>query len=115
MFNIWVCPSLSWRVAEVTQVCPFDSCHQSCLFEFKLEVMASGVYCLKICNSFQTYGSKDFLLHIPTAVVPCEVARLFVEALWSPAWKGLTSWLSFVMCICDVVTFPLVSWVRCGA
>ena len=40
---------------------------------------------------------------------------LFVDALWSPAWKGLTSWLSFVMSICDVVTFPLVSWVRCGA
>ena len=29
--------------------------------------------------------------------------------------KGLTSWLSFVMSNCDVVTFPLVSWVRCGA
>ena len=28
--------------------------------------------------------------------------------------KGLISWLSFVMPYCDVVTFPLVSWVRCG-
>ena len=37
-----------------------------------------------------------------------------VDALWSPAWKGLTSWLSFVMPNCEVVTFPLVSWVRCG-
>ena len=42
-------------------------------------------------------------------------ARLFVSALWSPAGKGLTSWLSFVMSSCDVVIFPLVSWVRCGA
>ena len=42
-------------------------------------------------------------------------ARLFVDALWSPAWKGLTSWLSFVMSNCDVVIFPLVTWVRCGA
>ena len=42
-------------------------------------------------------------------------AHLFVDALWSPAGKGLTSWLSFVMSNCDVVTFPLVSWVRCGA
>ena len=42
-------------------------------------------------------------------------ARLFVDALWSPAGKGLTSWLSFVMSNCDVVTFPLVSLVRCGA
>ena len=42
-------------------------------------------------------------------------ARLFVDVLWSPAGKGLTSWLSFVMSNCDVVTFPLVSLVRCGA
>ena len=45
----------------------------------------------------------------------CVHARLFVDALWSPVGKGLTSWLSFVMSKCDVVTFPLVSWVRCGA
>ena len=42
-------------------------------------------------------------------------ARLFVDALWSPDGKGLTYWLSFVMSNCDVVTFPLVSSVRCGA
>ena len=29
--------------------------------------------------------------------------------------KGLTSGLSFVMSYCEVVTFPLVSWVRYGA
>ena len=29
--------------------------------------------------------------------------------------KGLLSWLSFVMSNNEVVTFPLVSWVRCGA
>ena len=33
----------------------------------------------------------------------------------SPAEKGPTSWLSFVMSDCEVVIFPLVSWVRCGA
>ena len=42
-------------------------------------------------------------------------ARLFIDALWSPAGNGLTSWLSFVMSYCEVVTFPLVTWVRCGA
>ena len=42
-------------------------------------------------------------------------SRLFVDALWSPAGKGLTSWLSFVMSNCDVVSFPLVYWVRWGA
>ena len=34
--------------------------------------------------------------------------------LWSPARKRLTSWLSFVVSNCEFVTFPLVSWVRCG-
>ena len=32
----------------------------------------------------------------------------------SPAGKGLTSWQSFVVSSCEFVTFPLVSWVRCG-
>ena len=38
---------------------------------------------------------------------------LFICALWSPAGKGLTSWLSFVVYNCEFVTFPLVSLVRC--
>ena len=45
----------------------------------------------------------------------CLYACLFVDALWSPAGNRLTSWLSVVMSNCDVVTFPLVSWVTCGA
>ena len=48
-------------------------------------------------------------------VLFCFNARLFVDALMSPDGRGLASWLSFVMSNCDVVTFPLVSWVRCGA
>ena len=32
--------------------------------------------------------------------------RLFIAALWSPAGKGLTSWLLFVMFIVFFVTFP---------
>ena len=35
-------------------------------------------------------------------------------ALWSPAGKGLTSWLSFMVSYCAFVTFPLVFLVRCG-
>ena len=30
---------------------------------------------------------------------------LFICALWSPAGKGLTSWLSFVVSNCEFVTF----------
>ena len=36
-------------------------------------------------------------------------------ALCLPDVKGLTSWLSFVVSNCEFVTFPLVSWVRCGS
>ena len=30
-------------------------------------------------------------------------------------WEKLTSWLSFVVSNCEFVTFPLVSWIRCGS
>ena len=32
--------------------------------------------------------------------------RLLIAALWLPARKGLTSWLSFLVLNCVVVTFP---------
>ena len=34
------------------------------------------------------------------------LSRLFIAALWSPAGKGLTSWLLFVTFNCVFVTFP---------
>ena len=37
----------------------------------------------------------------------CLCARLFICALWSPAGKGLTSWLSFVVSNCEFVHFPI--------
>ena len=44
----------------------------------------------------------------------CLCTRLFTCALWLPAGKELTSWLSFVVSNGEFVTFPMVSWVRCG-
>ena len=44
----------------------------------------------------------------------CLCARLFICALWSHAGKGLPSWLLFAVSNCEFVTFPSVSWVRCG-
>ena len=38
----------------------------------------------------------DHLCHF-CLVLLCFRARLFIDALWSPAGKGVTSWLSFVM------------------
>ena len=37
----------------------------------------------------------------------CLCARLFICALWSPAGKGLTSWLSFVV---STVSLSLSHW-----
>ena len=34
------------------------------------------------------------------------LSRLFIADLWSPAGKGLTSWLLFVMLNCVFVFFP---------
>ena len=42
----------------------------------------------------------------------CLCARLFICALWSPAGKGMTFWLSFVVSSCEFVTFLLAFWVR---
>ena len=44
----------------------------------------------------------------------CFHARLFIDALWSSAGKGLTSWFTLMVSRCEFVTFQLVSWVRCG-
>ena len=49
-------------------------------------------------------GGASFVYHLYyfCLVLLCFHARLFVVALCLPAGKGLTSWLSFVMFICDV-------------
>ena len=61
-------------------------------------------------------GGASFVDHFCyfCLVLLCFHGQLFVYTLWSPG-KGLTSLFSFVMSNCDVVTFPLVSCVRCGA
>ena len=56
----------------------------------------------------------DLLNFCSVLCLLCLCAHLFICALWSPAGKGLTSWLSFVVSNCEFVTFPLVSCVRCG-
>ena len=45
----------------------------------------------------------------------CFRARIFINALWSPAGKKADLLaLSFEMSNYEFVTFPLVLWVRCG-
>ena len=39
----------------------------------------------------------------------CLCVRLFIRPLWSPTGK-----MADLLYDCEFVTFPLVSWVRCG-
>ena len=49
----------------------------------------------------------DLLCFCSVLCLLCLCARLFICALWSPAGKGLTSWLSFVV---STVSLPLSHW-----
>ena len=49
----------------------------------------------------------DLLCFCSALCLLCLCARLFICALWSPAWKGLTSWLSFVV---STVSLSLSHW-----
>ena len=49
----------------------------------------------------------DLLCFCSVLCLLCLCARLFICALWSPAGKGLTSWLSFVA---SAVSLSLSHW-----
>ena len=60
-----------------------------------------------------SFADRIFYVHFVLWLL-CLCAHLFMCALWSPAGKGLTAWLSFVVSNCEFVIFPLVSLVSCG-
>ena len=49
----------------------------------------------------------DLLCFCSVLCLLCLCARLFICALWSPAGKGLTSWLSFAVSNCEFYHFPI--------
>ena len=49
----------------------------------------------------------DLLCFCSVFSLLCLCARLFICALWSPAGKGLTSWLAFVV---STVSLSLYHW-----
>ena len=49
----------------------------------------------------------DLLCFCSVSCLLCLCARLLICALWSPAGKGLTSWLSFVV---STVSLSLKHW-----
>ena len=75
----------------------------------------SDVVLLDESDSFRNEVSRDMCFPTMWHFDKCRLKGACAAfcALWSPAGKGLTSWLSFVVSNCEFVTFPLVSWVRC--
>ena len=58
----------------------------------------------------------SYLCFVLACFLVCLFSCLFVVALWSPAGKGLTSWISCVWCFIVILLLShVVSWVRCGA
>ena len=64
------------------------------------------VKCTAICD-FQQCGILTCVNSDKPVQPPFRLARLFICALWSPAGKGLTSWLSFVV---SSVSLSLSHW-----
>ena len=94
---------------------PAIDIHQAPTNRLKLHVRA--IIELKMNHSYKPWlGFKpvDLLCFCSVLCLLCLCVRLFICALWSPAGKGLASWLSFVVSNCEFVTFPLVSLVGCG-
>ena len=69
---------------------------------------------MDLLRSFCRFFRGSFMFFLSCVCYICLCVRLFICALWSPAGKGLSSWLLFVVSNCEFVTFPLVTWVRCG-
>ena len=72
----------------------------------------------KIVAFLATVSRLPFKYSLPFQLVLCLVflifSRLFIDALWSPAGKGLTSCVLLVMFIVFLLLSHVVSWVRCG-
>ena len=70
---------------------------------------------LGMCDATRPDRSKavpfvDHLCFCSVLCLLCLCARLFICALWLPAGKGLTSWLSFVVSAVSMVSLSLSHW-----
>ena len=71
---------------------------------------SSKIFVLKVPRWYFFCGLFVFFL----CLVFLMLSPLFIAALWSPAGKGLTSWLFLVMFIVFFLIFHVVSWLRSG-
>ena len=75
-----------------------------------MQINRSFVRCVFRGSLFVFQGGTSFvdLLRFCSVLrLLCLCARLFICALWSPAGKGLTSWLSFVV---STVSLSISNW-----
>ena len=63
--------------------------------------------CIKFRIERAVVAFVSWIFHCAIETHECLCARLFICALWSPAGKGLTSWLSFVV---STVSLSLSHW-----
>ena len=56
----------------------------------------------------------DLLCFCSVLCLLCLYARLFICALWLALWERADLLALVCGVYCEFVTFPLVSWVRCG-
>ena len=79
--------------------------HGDLIYKFK-RFVGKPNFSDQLKKIIKRYKKLDKTLRYFCLVLLCFRAHLYIAALWSPAGKGLTSWLSFVMSNCDFVTFP---------
>ena len=75
-----------------------------------MEIHFFHIYMLKLLLEFLSamYATQSASLYLRfLCLVFLMLLHLFIAALWSPAGKGLTSWLLFVM----IIVFLLLSHV----
>ena len=88
--------------------CKRENVEPDALKEWKINIF-------KIINTrISFYSGNTHLLHLlwiccvfSVLCLLCLCAHLFICALWSPAWKGLPSWFSFVV---SAVSLSLSHW-----
>ena len=99
-------------------------------FEMKFTCLSSEASCIAAYNleiylgimdvTYVTFYTKPNKMDISTSetawcfvsdlcLVFAMLSRLFIAALWSPEWKGLTFWLLFMTFIMILLLFHLVS------
>ena len=59
--------------------------------------LCASVYMCFVVTCWESADFVDLLCFCSVLCLLCLCARLFICALWSPAGKALTSWLSFVV------------------